>query len=200
MISQVQGTLVAKDVDRAEILTPGGIAYDLAIPLSAFERLPDAGGPAVLHTHLVVREDGWELYGFAVPRDRDVFRRLLGAKGVGPALALALVSTLTADGVVRAIRERDVATLTGVPRVGRKKAQQLVLDLAERLDDFATGDGRPTRAAGGGSASDDALRALQSLGYSAAEAERAVREVLEAGATGGAPEVIRTALAVLNRR
>lgn len=200
MITQVQGTLVAKDLDRAEILTAGGLAYELAIPLSAFERLPDAGHPAVLHAHLVVREDAWELYGFATPRDREIFRRLLGAKGVGPALALGLVSTLSADGVVRAIRERDVATLTGVPRVGRKKAQQVVLDLAERLDDLATGGATPSRTAGGASASDDALRALQSLGYSAAEAERAVREVLDGGTTGGAPEVIRAALATLSRR
>ena len=198
MIAQVTGTLVAKDLDRAEILTAGGLAYEIAIPLSAFERLPDPSKPATLHTHLVVREDAWALYGFTTPHERAVFRRLLDAKGVGPALALGLVSTLTADGVVRAIREKDVATLTGVPRVGRKKAQQLVLDLAEKLDDLAA-PGAP-RPLSGGAASDDALRALVSLGYSSAEAERAVRAALDSGSGGAAPDVIRAALAELNRR
>lgn len=198
MIAQVTGTLVAKDLDRAEVLTAGGLAYDVAIPLSAFERLPDIGKTATLHTQLVVREDAWELYGFSSPHERAVFRRLLAAKGVGPALALGLVSTLSADGVVRAIREKDVATLTGVPRVGKKKAQQLVLDLADKLDDLAP-QGTP-RPLGGGAASDDALRALISLGYSTAEAERAVRSALDAGATTSAPDLIRAALAELNRR
>jgi holliday junction DNA helicase RuvA len=198
MIAQVTGTLVAKDLDRAELLTAGGLAYEVAIPLSVFERLPDVGKAATLHTHLVVRDDAWELYGFASPHERAVFRRLLGAKGVGPALALGLVSSLSADGVVRAIREKDVATLTGVPRVGKKKAQQLVLDLADKLDDLAP-QGAP-RPLGGGAASDDALRALVSLGYSAAEAERAVRAALDGGAATSAPDVIRSALAELNRR
>lgn len=198
MIAQVTGTLVAKELDRAELLTAGGLAYEIAIPLSVFERLPEAGKPATLHTHLVVREDAWELYGFATAHERSVFRRLLVAKGVGPALALGLVSALTADGVVRAIREKDVATLTGVPRVGKKKAQQLVLDLADKLDDLAA-PGTP-RPMGGGAASDDALRALVSLGYSAGEAERAVRAALDSGAGGAAPDVIRAALAELNRR
>jgi Holliday junction DNA helicase RuvA len=198
MIAQVTGTLVAKDLDRAEVLTAGGLAYEVAIPLSVFERLPDVGKAATLHTHLVVREDAWELYGFGTPHERAVFRRLLAAKGVGPALALGLVSALSADGVVRAIREKDVGTLTGVPRVGKKKAQQLVLDLADKLDDLAPqGAARPL---GGGAASDDALRALVSLGYSTAEAERAVRAALDSGTPAAAPDVIRAALAELNRR
>ncbi|MDX2183952.1 MAG: Holliday junction branch migration protein RuvA [Gemmatimonadaceae bacterium] len=198
MITQVTGTVVVKDLDRVEVLTPGGLAYEISIPLSVFERLPEAGKPATLHTHLVVREDGWELYGFSAPHERQVFRRLLAAKGVGPALALGLISTLTADGVVRAIRDKDVATLTGVPRVGKKKAQQLVLDLGDKLDDLAA-PGTP-RAMGGGATTDDALRALVSLGYSTAEAERGVRAALDGGATGGATELIRAALAELSRR
>jgi Holliday junction DNA helicase RuvA len=198
MIAQVTGRVTHKDLDRVEIMTSGGVAYELSIPLAVFELLPKVGETAGLHTHLVVREDAWELYGFSTPHERAVFRRALGAKGVGPALALALLSSLTADGLVRAIREKDVATLRGVPRVGAKKAQQLILDLADKMDDLApSGVSRPL---GGGAASDDAMRALLSLGYTQAEAERAVRAALDGGATGAASDLIRAALAAIASR
>src|SRR5712691_4841927 len=123
MISLITGTLVAKDLDRVEVLTAGGVGYELAIPLSVFETLPKLTEPLTLHTHLVVREDGLQLFGFSSAFDRSVFRKVLEAKGVGPALALGMLSTLTAERLVRAIRERDIATLQSVPRVGRKKAE-----------------------------------------------------------------------------
>jgi len=197
MISQVSGTLVSRELDRVEILTAGGIAYELAIPLGVYESLPPAGEPVHLYTHLVVKEDGWQLFGFANAFERRVFQRVLNAKGVGPALALGLLSTLSADRLIRALREKDIATLQSVPRVGRKKAEQLILDVADKLDDLsgqpATGDGR--RAAGG-AAAQDAMRALVSLGYSTGDAERAVREVMDGGAKDGdAAELIRGALA-----
>ena len=147
LIAQVFGRLVTREIDHVEIMTEGGVAYELAIPLSAYEALPKVGDTATLHTHLVVREDGWQLYGFATPFERRVFRRVLDAKGVGPALALGMLSALSAERLVRAIRERDIATLQSVPRVGRKKAEQLVLDLADKLDELA-GDARVGAAAG----------------------------------------------------
>ena len=116
MIAQVFGRLVTREIDHVEIMTEGGVAYELAIPLSAYEALPKVGDTATLHTHLVVREDGWQLYGFATPFERRVFRRVLDAKGVGPALALGMLSALSAERLVRAIRERDIATLQSVPR------------------------------------------------------------------------------------
>src|SRR5215211_5037496 len=119
-------------------MTAGGVGYELLIPLSAYEALPKVGETATLHTHLVVREDGWQLYGFATPYERRVFRRVLEAKGVGPALALGMLSALSAERLVRAIREKDIVTLQSVPRVGRKKAEQLVLDLADKLDELQT--------------------------------------------------------------
>ncbi len=193
MIARIAGRLLVKELDRVEVMTAGGVGYELAIPLPVFETLPALGEPVELHVHVVVREDAWELYGFATAQEREVFRRVLQAKGVGPALALGLVSALTADGLVRAIRDKDVGTLRGVPRVGAKKAQQLVLDLADKLDDLARG--AAPRPLGGGAASDDALRALVSLGYTQAEAERAVRAALEDGAAGGPADLIRAALA-----
>lgn len=200
MIAHIRGKLVAKDLDRVEILTPGGVGYELSIPLSAFEGLPKLGEEAALHTYLVVREDGWQLFGFTTSFERRVFQRLLGAKGVGPLLALGMLSTLSAERLVRAIRERDIATLQSVPRVGRKKAEQLVLDLADKLDDVqvdsSAGGPRPK-----GAAADDAIRALVSLGYTTVEAEKAVRAALESDGKGlSAPELIRAALAKVGGR
>lgn len=195
MISQLFGRLVVREIDHVEIMTEGGVGYEIAIPLSAYEALPKVGETATLHTHLVVREDGWQLYGFATPFERRVFRRVLDAKGVGPALALGMLSALSADRLVRAIREKDIATLQSVPRVGRKKAEQLVLDLADKLDELGVasvpGGPRPE-----GAGADDAIRALVSLGYTLAEAEKAVRAALDSnGRAQSATELIRNALA-----
>jgi Holliday junction DNA helicase RuvA len=150
----------------------------------------------VLHTHLVVKEDSWQLFGFSTAFERRVFQRVLNAKGVGPALALGLLSTLTADRLIRALRERDVPTLQSVPRVGRKQAEQLILDLADKLDDLqVSGASEARRLDGGGVGAEDAIRALVSLGYSSVDAERAVRLAIDDGGRGmGAAELIRSAL------
>ncbi|NUQ94424.1 MAG: Holliday junction branch migration protein RuvA [Gemmatimonadaceae bacterium] len=201
MIVQVHGKVVAKDLDRVELMTSGGVAYELLIPLNVYEALPRAGDEATLWTSLIVREDGWQLYGFASAYERRVFNKVLGAKGVGPALALGMLSTLTADRLVRAIREKDIATLQSVPRVGRKKAEQLILDLADKLDDALQASdvaGAPRPA---GTGVEDAIRALVSLGYTTADAEKAVRAALDTGKKGmSAPELIRAALAKIGGR
>lgn len=193
MISQVTGRLATRDVERIEVTTAGGVTYELAIPLGTFESLPPRGDPVTLYTHLVVRDDEWALYGFASAHERAVFRRLLAATGVGPALALGMLSRFNADRLVRAIREKDVETLQSVPRVGRKKAQQLVLDLADKLGDLSGEDqpGAGPPAAG----ADHAVRALVSLGVSPGDAETAVREaVAEAGGGKDLATLIRAAL------
>jgi holliday junction DNA helicase RuvA len=196
MIVQVAGKLITKELDHVEIFTDGGVAYELAVPLSAYEVLPKVGERCMLHTFLVVKEDGWQLFGFTSAYERRVFQKVLLAKGVGPALALGLLSSLTADRLVRAIREKDIAMLQSVPRVGRKKAEQMILDLADKMDQLQTSS---TDIGVGRSASpstEDAIRALVSLGYSNADAEKAVRGALESGAKGAsAPELIRAALA-----
>ena len=194
MIVHVAGRLIAKDLDRVELLTKGGVGYELFIPLSVYEALPKIGEDAALHTHLVVKEDGWQLFGFATAFERRVFQRVLAAKGVGPALALGMLSTLSAERVARAIRERDVLTLQSVPRVGKKKAEQIILDLADKLDDVQVDVGGGARPEG--ASADDAIRALVSLGYTTADAERAVKAALDAGgAKLSATELIRASLA-----
>ena len=193
MISQVTGRLVTRDVEHVEITTTGGVTYELSIPLGTFEALPPRGEAVALFTHLVVRDDEWALYGFSSAKERAVFRRLLAATGVGPALALGMLSRFSADRLVRAIREKDVDTLQSVPRVGRKKAQQLVLDLADKLDDLSS-DGAPG-AAPSAPGADHAVRALVSLGVAPVEAEKAVREAMAAGGgTGDLAGLIRDAL------
>lgn len=199
MISLVVGTLVSKELDRVEVLTSGGVGYDLAIPLGTYEALPRAGEQVRLHTALVIREDEWLFYGFATPFERSVFRKLLLAKGVGPSLAIGMLSTLSAERLVRAIRERDLVTLQHVPRVGRKKAEQLILDLADKLDEVQTARGGERESSAATNA--DAVRALVSLGYAAPDAEKAVRAAVEGGGAGASTaELVRAALPLVGRR
>ena len=194
MISQITGSLLSKELDRVEIMTAGGVAYELTIPLGVYESLPRSGEQCSLHTYLVVKEDAWHLFGFATPFERRVFQRVLDAKGVGPSLAIGLLSALSAERLVRAIREKDVATLQGAPRVGRKKAEQLILDLAEKMDDLLPVVSSQSSVLGVKPTGNDAIRALVSLGYSPPDAEKAVRAALDGGAELTAPELIRVAL------
>jgi holliday junction DNA helicase RuvA len=198
VISRLRGTLLARDLDRVEIMTSSGLGYELAIPLAVLESLPRVGDEIELHTHLVVREDSWQLFGFSSLFEKRVFSRLMEASGVGPALALGILSALSAERVVRAIRDSDVPKLQGVPRVGRKKAERIILDLADKLDDLAASDG--DGATPRGAAAEDAVRGLVSLGYASGDAERAVRGAMEAQSGLAAAELLRAALSRLAAR
>ena len=199
MISMLVGTLLQRDLTSVEVLTSGGVGYTLAIPLSTYESLPKTGESVRLHTQLVVKEDGWQLFGFGTTYERSVFVRLLNAKGFGPQLALNMLSALSAERLVRAIRERDGATLQQVKGLGKKKADQLILDLADKMDDLQRGASSVPGASGAGV--DDAVRALQSLGYGAAEADAGIRAALDAGeGKEGTAALIRAALARIGAR
>ncbi|MDZ7631382.1 MAG: Holliday junction branch migration protein RuvA [Gemmatimonadaceae bacterium] len=199
MITLLVGTLLERDLTSVEVLTSGGVGYTLAIPLSTFESLPKAGETVRLHTHLVVKEDGWQLFGFGSTYERNVFMRLLNAKGFGPQLSLNMLSALSAERLVRAIRERDIATLQQVKGLGRKKGDQLILDLADKLDDLQRG--ATSIASTGGVGVEDAVRALQSLGYAVAEAESGIRAALDAGeGKESTAALIRAALARIGSR
>ena len=199
MISLVVGTLVSKELDRVEVLTSGGVGYELAIPLGTYEALPRAGDQVRLHTALVIREDEWLFFGFATALRALGLSQAVAAKGVGPALALGMLSTLSAERLVRAIREKDLVTLQHVPRVGRKKAEQLILDLADKLDEVQSAKGGERES--GAATNADAVRALVSLGYAAPDAEKAVRAAAEgAGAGGSTAELVRAALPLVGRR
>ncbi|GAC1409947.1 MAG: Holliday junction branch migration protein RuvA [Gemmatimonadaceae bacterium] len=196
MIARVEGVLAAKDLDWLEVMTGGGVTYELKIPLSVYETLPRVGEVVALHTSLVVKEDSWQLFGFVSVFEKRLFEKLLSANGIGPSLAIGMLSALSATRLIRAIREKDIPTLQSVPRVGRKKAERLILDLADKLGGL--GETTGTTAAPVSGAADDAMRALVSLGYSSADAERGVRAALDAGGAGkAATELIRSALANL---
>lgn len=195
MIASVSGVLAAREGDTLVVQTDGGVGYRITVPTGVVERLPAAGSRVSLHTELVVKEDGWSLFGFDRPGERLVFQRLLGASGFGPKLALALLSALGADRTVRSIRQRDLAALSSVGGIGRKKAERLVLELHDRFDDVVL-EPRPERAAGG----DDAVRALVGLGYGSGAAEDAVRAALAAGEGEDTSQLIRLALQRLAAR
>jgi Holliday junction DNA helicase RuvA len=199
LIAVVAGKLLSKDLDSLEVMTAGGVGYELTIPLSVYETLPKVGDEVRLHTSLVVKEDSWQLFGFVSVFEKLLFEKLLTANGVGPSLAIGLLSALSANRLIRAIREKDIPTLQSVPRVGRKKAERLIVDLADKLDGL--GEMTGTSAAPATAAADDAMRALVSLGYSSADAERGVRAALDSGAPSkSAADLIRAALSKLGGR
>lgn len=195
MIAGVSGTLLSKTGDRVVVATAGGVTYAIGVPLGVLERMPSEGSEVSLKTVPVVREDGWALYGFVEDHERDVFQRLLGASGVGPRLALALVSTLGGARVVRSIKENDLGALCTVPGIGKKTAERIVLELRDRLGDISV-PGAPEATAG---PPDQAVQALINLGYSANDAERAVREAVSQQSAGEPVDLIRGALQLLTK-
>lgn len=192
MIAVVSGTLAMKESDRVIVRTSAGIGYEVFIPTRALEALPAEGRPVELHTHLAVREDGQTLYGFLSAAERRIFQRLLTASGIGPRLALAILSALAGSRVVRAIREKDIAVLTAVPGVGKKTAERLVFELADKTADL---EAEPS-AAPLSTTSESATRVLTRLGYNAAEADEAVRHALAAdgGGSRDTAELVKAAL------
>jgi holliday junction DNA helicase RuvA len=189
MIATVAGVLVEHEGDTIVVQTDGGVGYALTVPLGVAERLPGKGARVSLHTELVVKEDGWLLFGFDRPSERMVFQRLLGASGFGPKLALALLSALGAERTVRSIRSRDLAALSSVGGIGRKKAERLVLELQDRFGDVGLEPPAPAHTGAG-----EAVTALIRLGYGAGPAEDAVRAALASGVSQDPSQLIRGAL------
>ena len=189
MIAQVTGVLASRSGETLVLATDSGVGYEIRVPLGVLERLPANGARMSLHTELVVREDGWSLYGFDRATEREVFQRLLGASGFGPRLALALISALGGDRTVRSIKGKDLAALSSVPGIGKKKAERLVLELQDKLDDIVVS---PSPVASLGPA-EEAVRALVALGYAPAQADKAVQAALQGG-HDDAGSLIRVAL------
>lgn len=195
MISRIRGVLLRRELGIAEVMTQGGVAYEVLIPLSVFERLPNVGADIELRTYQVVREDSIELYGFLDDVERALFSRLLTASGVGPRLAVAILSSMTPDRIVSAIMNRDIVALRQIPGLGTKKAERLALELADRLDDLAV-----TAVKRGGAAGfDEAVHALVALGYSTGDAASAVRKVVDEHGPMAPIDLIKAALATIKK-
>jgi Holliday junction DNA helicase RuvA len=197
VISRIRGTLLRRELGVAEVMTSGGVAYEVQIPLTVFERLPREGAEVELRTVYVVRQDAVELFGFLDDSERVLFSRLLTASGVGPRLALNILSTMPPERVIRAIVDRDIAALRQIPGLGAKKAARLALELADRLDDIAT---VPAATRGAGAARlDEAVAALVALGYSSTDAAAAVRRVMDEQAGLDGVELIKAALLAIKK-
>ena len=194
MIALLSGILAMKEADRVVVKTASGVGYECFVPTRSLEALPPPGSPVELHTHLAVREDALTLFGFASAEERRVFQRLISVSGIGPKLGLAMLSQLTAERIVRAIREHDLAALSSVSGVGKKTAERVVLELKDKTDDLKGEMGQKIATA-----SDAATKALVKLGYSAAEADDAVRRALVADGKRETPALVKAALTFLTR-
>ena len=196
MIGRIEGRFV-EAVEQLALIDVGGVAYEVELSAGARSGLPPPGGDVALYTHFLVREDAQQLYGFAARSERELFRAVLRISGVGPKLALALISAFDVDELAHAAADGDPGRLTRVPGIGRKTAQRILLELKDRLADFAI-----TPAAGRSgaeaSAAAEAERALTALGYRPQDAAQMVREV---GDEDMAPEaIVREALRAVARR
>lgn len=194
MIARLRGTLLRKEIDFAEVMTASGVGYRVQIPLTVYEKLPAVGAELELRTQQVVREDEISLYGFMDERGRLLFTRLMSASGVGPRLALTMLSTLTPERIVRAIGERDLAVLTQVPGIGKKTAERIAIELGDRLDDALLAGAAVDGALPASRNADDAVKALVALGYNPGVANTAVRKALEENEGAKGVDLIKAAL------
>lgn len=192
MIGFLRGRLVAKQ-PPVLLIDVGGVGYEVEAPMTTFYDLPETGKEITLHTHLVVREDAHTLFGFAKLSDRALFRSLIKISGVGPRMALAILSGMSADSFARCIRDNDAAALTRVPGVGKKTAERLVVELRDKLGKGeAGGADMPVMTGGPANPVEEAVSALIALGYKPPDASRMVRAIESKDL--GVEEIIRRAL------
>lgn len=180
------------DFSTVEVETSGGVVYEVEVPLTVAQRLPGEGSRLELRTVHVVREDSAALYGFLDVMERELFRRLLTASGVGAKLALAMLSTFTAPRLAQALVEKDLAALRQIPGVGAKKAERLALELSEKVADLAAAPSGPLV---GSPAVENAVSALVNLGFSPTAAEEAIRRAIQEDPEAPTEDLIRKALA-----
>ena len=192
MISRLQGKLLSRDSACVEVETSGGVVYEVEVPITVLQGLPSPGGSVELRTLQVVTENSIALYGFSNAHERLLFQRLLTATGVGAKLALAMMSTYSAERLARALVEKDSTALQQVSGIGKKKAEKIALDLADKVADLAIVTPVMDGVTGGARG---AVQALVNLGYSFSAADTAVRAVLEEdGVPDSTEELVRRAL------
>jgi Holliday junction DNA helicase RuvA len=207
MIAHLSGTLLSKHANSA-IVDVGGVGYEVSIPLSTFYELGDVGSPVQLRVYTHVREDVIQLFGFKTARERELFLQLISVNGVGPGLAIKLLSGMNADEMIASIRTNNLVRLVAVPGVGRKTAERLVVDLREKMaalsspaleEEFAAKEastGAPTTE---DSMRSDAISALANLGYQKAAAEKAVKTAIDEGGDLSVELILRRSLRSLSK-
>ena len=195
MIAHLSGTVLEKQVQRL-ILDVNGVGYDVAVPLSTFYAVGDPGSRVTLRVHTHVREDAIQLFGFSTALEQTLFERLIGVSGIGPKVALSVLSGIEPPELVRAIRSSDVARLTRIPGVGKKTAERLVVELRDRLPHEGT-IAETAAVADAGGLRDDVLSALGNLGYQRASVEKTVDKVLRADPELSFEDALRAVLKAL---
>jgi Holliday junction DNA helicase RuvA len=194
MIAHLRGTLIAKHPNQA-VVEAGGVGYDVAISVPTFSDLPAAGSQVALHIHTHVREDAIALFGFLRIEEKQLFEKLLAVSGIGPKLAITILSGMPVAEMTGAIRGGDVARLTRIPGVGKKTAERMVLELRDKLEEF----GATAPAKANSPVEEDVLSALVNLGYQRTAAERALSTAARSGAADEFDTLFREALAALSR-
>ena len=202
MIAHLSGILLAKQPTSA-IVDVGGVGYEVAIPLSTFYELGDNGTPVQLRIYTHVREDALQLYGFKTARERELFLQMISVNGVGPGLAIKLLSGMNADEMIASIRTNNLVRLVAIPGVGRKTAERLVVDLRDKIaalsspaleEEFAAKAAAAGEFASTDSMRDDAMSALANLGYQRAAAEKAVKNAVDEGGDLSVEVILRRSL------
>jgi holliday junction DNA helicase RuvA len=196
MIAHLRGKLLAKHPNQA-IVETGGVGYDVTISVPTFSDLPGIGGEVTLHIHTHVREDLIALYGFLRPAEKRLFEKLITVSGIGPKLAITILSGMAADEMVNAIRGNDIARLTRIPGIGKKTAERMVLELRDKLP--AEGVAESAVMPSLSPVEDDVLSALMNLGYQRAAAERALASVEKNGKGTSFEATFRQTLGVLSK-
>ncbi len=182
MIGHLRGKLLEKKPNSA-LLEVGGVGYAVIIPVSTFSQLGQPGEEVALHTHTHVREDALALFGFLTRSEKSIFEKLISVSGIGPRLAITVLSGLPADELIAAISSGDTARLTRIPGVGRKTGERMVLELREKIVSLTDGAKAPEPAPGTpGSIEQDVISAIMNLGCTRDAAEKAVRKARETGA------------------
>jgi holliday junction DNA helicase RuvA len=201
MIASLRGVLAEKDAGHCVIET-AGVGYRVSVSSHTARSLPEEGEPVFLHTHQVVREDAVQLFGFADLEERRLFEMLITVSGVGPKVALAVLSGLPPQALARALRDENIAQLVGIPGVGRKTAERLIVELRDKLELVVTASAAPPAqgrsVVPSSEGFDDAVAALVRLGYSRAQAQDTLRKVAGAGEGLSVEKLVRQALSRLS--
>jgi Holliday junction DNA helicase RuvA len=197
VIAHLRGRILDKQPNRL-VVDVNGVGYDVAVPLSTFYGLGDPGSDIALRVHTHVREDALALYGFATRLEQDLFERLIGVSGIGPKLALAVLSGIEPGELIHAIEKSDLARLTAIPGVGKKTGERIVLELKDRLP-RARAEAAAVDVVEAPALKDDVLSALVNLGYHRPLAEKAVAAVVKAAPEGDFERTLKLALRELSR-
>lgn len=173
MIGFIKGALLEKQAQQL-LIDVQGLGYEVLVSLNTLFELPEVGGEVALHTHFVVREDAQQLYGFGSPRERQLFRDLIKISGVGPKVALAILSGISPDDFVRTVMRDDIAALVRVPGIGKKTAERLLVEMRDRLKDWDVGGVSASAAPLQNAVAEEAESALIALGYKPPEAAKMI--------------------------